>query len=77
VLDFRWKEPRTEITADEVDAQLAELDHTISDDDIVLIQTGADELWGTAEYLTEFPGMGREATDYLIERGVNVIGTDA
>lgn len=77
VLDFTWKEPRSEISAEEVRTQLAELDHDLSAGEMVFIETGADELWGTSEYLTEFPGMGSEATKYLVGEGVKVIGTDA
>ncbi|MDJ1433830.1 cyclase family protein [Halostagnicola sp. A-GB9-2] len=77
VLDFTWKEPRTEISKAELEEQLAKYDHELSPDDIVLLHTGADERWGTAEYLTEFPGMSAEGTTYLVERGVKVIGTDA
>jgi kynurenine formamidase len=77
VLDFTWKEAGTEITPDEIDAQLDELDHHLSAGEIVLVETGADDLWGTAEYLSEFPGMGADATKHLVEQGVKVIGTDA
>lgn len=77
VLDFTWKEPRTEISAAEIEAQLDDLDHELSPGEIVLIETGADDLWGTSEYTTEFPGMGAEGTKYLVEQGVKVIGTDA
>lgn len=77
VLDFTWKEPGTEITPDEIDHQLADLDHALSAGDIVLIETGADDLWGTPEYTLEFPGMGAAGTTHLVEQGVNVIGTDA
>ena len=77
VLDFTWKEPRSEISAEEVEAQLDDLDHELSPGELVFVETGADDLWGTAAYLTEFPGMGAEATKYLVERGVRVIGTDA
>jgi kynurenine formamidase len=77
VLDFTWKEPRTEITPDEIDAQLDDLDHDLSPGEIVLIETGADELWGSPEYLSEFPGMGADATKHLVEQGITVIGTDA
>jgi kynurenine formamidase len=44
---------------------------------IVLVQTGADELWGEPEYLTDLPGMGAAATKHLVEQDVRVIGTDA
>lgn len=77
VLDFTWKEPGTEIASTEVEAQLEEIDHELSDGEIVLIHTGADEYWGTSDYLTEFPGMSAEATEYLLDRGINVIGIDA
>jgi len=77
VLDFTWKEPGTEITPTEIDDQLAEVNHELSSGDIVLLETGADERWGTPVYLTEFPGMGRAATKHLVEQGVRVIGTDA
>lgn len=77
VLDFTWKEPRTEITPDELEDQLEDLDHELSPGEIVLIETGADGLWGTPEYTLEFPGMGADATKYLAEQGVKVIGTDA
>ncbi|MFC7228600.1 cyclase family protein [Salinirubellus salinus] len=77
VLDFTWKEPGSEITPDELDAQLEALDHELAPGEIVLLETGADDLWGTPEYLTEFPGMSGAATKHLVEQGVKVIGTDA
>lgn len=77
VLDFTEKEPRSEISPLDIDEQLEELDHELSSDEIVLIETGADKLWGTPDYLTEFPGMGAEATKHLVNQGVRVIGIDA
>lgn len=77
VLDFTWKEPRSEITADEIDGQLEKMDHELSSGEILFLETGADDLWGTEEYLTEFPGMSAEATKHVVEHGVKVIGIDA
>jgi len=77
VIDVRHLEAGTEIGVEDVEAALGELDHELSAGEIVLLQTGTDELWGTPEYLTDFPGMGRDATRWLVERGVRVIGTDA
>jgi len=77
VLDFTWMDAGEEIGVDDIEAQLADLDHALSTGEIVLIRTGADELWGEPEYLTEFPGMGAAATKHLVEQGVRVIGTDA
>lgn len=77
VLDFTWKAAGSEITPGEIDEQLAALGHDLTPGEIVLLQTGADEHWGTKEYLSQFPGMGAEATRHLIEQGITVIGTDA
>lgn len=77
VLDFTWKEASTEITVDELEAQLEALGHSLTTGEIVLIETGSHELWGTPEYLTDFPGMSAEGTKYLVDEGVRVIGTDA
>lgn len=77
ILDFTWMAPGREITPEDLDEALADLDHDLAPGEIVLIETGADELWGTPEYLTEFPGMGAAATAHLVEQGIRVIGTDA
>jgi kynurenine formamidase len=77
VLDVRDMAPGAEITPDDVDSRLDALDHELRPGELVFLQTGADELWGSAEYLQRFPGMGAEATAHLVEQGVRVIGTDA
>jgi kynurenine formamidase len=77
VLDVRHLEAGAEIGVDDLEAALDDLDHELSAGEIVLLQTGADELWGSPEYLIEFPGLGGEATRWLVEQGVRVIGTDA
>jgi kynurenine formamidase len=77
LLDLRHLEAGEEIGVDDLTEALDEIDHDLSGDEIVLLQTGADELWGEPAYLTEFPGMGAEATRWLTEQGIQVIGTDA
>jgi kynurenine formamidase len=77
VLDVRHLDAGEEISVEDIENALDALDYELTGEEIVLLQTGADELWGEASYLTEFPGMGREATRFLVEQGVRVIGTDA
>ena len=77
VLDFTWMDAGEEIGPDDVDDQLADLDHDLSPGELVFVETGADDLWGSPDYLTEFPGMGAAATKHVVEQGVKVIGTDA
>lgn len=45
--------------------------------DIVLFQTGSEKIYGTREYYEEHPVLSEEVVDYLIEKGVKVIGIDA
>ncbi|WP_424019090.1 cyclase family protein [Halorientalis pallida] len=77
ILDFTDLDAGAEITPDMIDDRLDDLGHDLSAGELVFIETGADELWGQAEYLTEFPGMGAAATKHLVEQGVKVVGTDA
>lgn len=77
VLDVRHLDAGEEISIEHLQTALDDLGHDLSEGEIVLIQTGADKLWGSGAYLTDFPGMGREATLWLLDRGIKVIGTDA
>jgi kynurenine formamidase len=43
----------------------------------VLVNTAAGEAYGSEDYVSKGCGMGREATLWLTERGVRVVGTDA
>jgi kynurenine formamidase len=76
-LDFRAKAPGTTITVADVEQALTAAGHTLRPNDIVLIWTGADELWGRPEYLERYCGLGAESTRWLLDHGVIVIGTDA
>ena len=76
-LDLRAMPPGATITVSDLERALAAAGHELSPGDIVLLWTGADELWGKAEYLERYCGLGAESTRWLLERGVRVIGTDA
>ncbi len=77
VLDFRHKEDGSRITVEDVKKELERIHYEIKPLDIVLIQTGADAVWGTPQYLTKGAGMDRESTLFLVEKGVRVVGIDA
>jgi kynurenine formamidase len=44
--------------------------------EIVLVNTAAGKAYGKPDYVATGCGMGREATLYLLERGVRVTGID-
>ena len=76
-LDFRHLPDGHVVSAAEVEAELQRIGHTLQPLDIVLVNTAAGTAYGQADYLARGCGMGREATLYLLERGVRVTGTDA
>lgn len=77
VLDFRHKADGARITVAEVRAELERIRYELKPMDIVLVQTGADQAWGTPQYLVKGAGMDRESTLFLLEKGIKVVGIDA
>jgi kynurenine formamidase len=77
ILDFSNKPDGERITADDVRKELDRIDYRIKPMDIVLVRTGADQVWGRPEYLVKGAGMTRESTMFILEKGVKVVGIDA
>lgn len=75
-LDLRHKQPQDFITIADIKTALDATKHALKPLDIVLIWTGTDKLWGKREYFSHAPGMSREATEWLVEQGIKVIGID-
>lgn len=76
-LDFRHFEDGYVVSAKDVEAELKRIGHDLQPLDIVVVNTSAGDHYGKDDYLVKGCGMGREATLYLLERGVRVTGTDA
>lgn len=76
-LDFRHKAFGAGISVADLQEALHKIEYTIQPLDIVLIWTGAGSYNHEERYLREHCGMTREATLWLIERGVKVMGIDA
>ena len=75
-LDFRHLPDGHVVSAGEVEAELERIGHELQPLDIVLVNTSAGAVFGQPGYVDKGCGMGREATLYLTERGVRVVGTD-
>jgi len=76
-LDMRHIPHNGLIMADDIKEALAKINYTLKPMDIVLIWTDFDKLIYQPEYLKKQPGMSREATEYILDQGVKVIGIDA
>lgn len=76
-LDYRHLPDGYVATAADVQAELERIGHDLQPLDIVVVNTSAGDRYGYPDYLMKGCGIGREATLYLLERGVRVTGTDA
>jgi kynurenine formamidase len=77
VLDFTAKEDGDPIRPDEVEAELGRAGHELCERDIVLVRTGRDGFLEAPDYMIRGPGVTAEATRWLFDRGVRVMGIDA
>jgi kynurenine formamidase len=75
-LDFRQFPDGYVATASDVEAELKRINHKLQPLEIVVINTRAGSRYGSDDYVNTGCGMGREATLYLLERGVRLTGTD-
>ena len=76
-LDFRHFDGGYVVTAADVEAELKRIGHDLRPFEIVVVNTAAGMRYGRGDYVSSGCGMGREATLYMLQRGVRVTGTDA
>jgi kynurenine formamidase len=76
-LDMRHKAPGEGITAEDVRRELERIGYAIKPLDIVLIWTGASQRFKEPGYDQRHAGLRADATRYLVEADVKVIGIDA
>lgn len=77
VVDATAKEDGDAVTAEEIEAELERIGHELESLDIVLVRTGRDEFLDQLDYVARGPGVTADATRWLFERGVRVMGIDA
>lgn len=77
VLDFHLKRKGEGISSSEVQESLEKMGYELKAFDIVLIRTDAYKYYAEPDYKYMHPGMTKEATLWLIEHGIKVMGIDA
>ena len=75
-LNFCNKKPNEVIRVEDVEAALLKIKYTLKPLDIVLFFTGADKLFGSPKYFSDYPGVDVSAVDYLLDRGIKIFGVD-
>ncbi|MDB5560254.1 MAG: cyclase [Enterovirga sp.] len=77
LLDFTEKPAGSGITAEDIEAELTRIRHQLKPYDIVLIRTDVSRHFKEPGYEMRHAGLTRRATEYLVDRGVKLIGIDA
>jgi len=75
-IDLSHKKPHEVIEAKDIDAGLKKINYSLKPGDIVLLFTGADKLFGSPKYFSDYPGIDISAIDYLLDKGIKIFGVD-
>lgn len=75
-LDFRHFPDGYVVTPNDLEAEFRRIGHQPQPLEIVVVNTAAGAAYGEPDYIDRGCGMGRDATLWLLERGVRVTGTD-
>lgn len=75
-LDFRHLPDGYVVTPGDLEAEFERIGHQPQPLEIVVVNTAAGAAYGEPDYIDRGCGMGREATLWLLERGVRITGTD-
>ncbi|HZH20581.1 MAG TPA: cyclase family protein [Geodermatophilus sp.] len=77
-LDVTGFAPQTDITAEDLDRIEAASPVEVRRGDIVLFHTATwNRYVGDKRYLTDFPGLGASAAEWIVQRGVKTFGVDS
>lgn len=76
VIDMKHKADFEAITIDDIQQFLSKNNLSLKPGLIVLIKTGRDKYMGTKEFFERGTGMSAQATAWLIDQGIKVMGID-
>ncbi len=76
-LDFHAREEGDPVAVQDVEKELQRIGYSLKPMDIVLMYTGRDVYYGEPDYIFRGCGVTAEATRWLIEKGIRVVGIDA
>ena len=77
VLNMTHKADGDAMTVVDVQAELERISYHLKPLDIVLVRTGCDQYYNDSDYIFRGCGVTAEATRWLFEKGIRVMGIDA
>lgn len=75
-LDLAHKKPNEVIKPSDIEQALNKINYQLKPLDIVLLHTGADKLYGSARYFSDYPGVDPSSIEYLLNKGIKIFGVD-
>jgi kynurenine formamidase len=77
VLNMTHKKSGEGITRADIQAELARISYTLKPYDIVLVRTDTSKAFKQPGYDLKHAGLTREATEWMVDQGIRLIGIDA
>jgi len=77
VIDMKHKADFDPISIDDIESFLKKEDLSLKPNMIILIKTGRDKFNGTKDFHKKGTGMSAQATEWLIDKGIKVMGIDS
>jgi kynurenine formamidase len=77
VVDATEREDGDALTREDMERGIADAGHKLSPGDIVLVHSGRDAFYHERDFMWRGPGVTAEATRWLFDNGVRVMGIDA
>jgi kynurenine formamidase len=77
VVDATQRDDGDALTREDMERGIAEAGHELSPGDIVLVHSGRDAFYHERDYMWRGPGVTGEATRWLFDSGIRVMGIDA
>jgi len=76
-VDATQREDGDALTPEDMERGIADAGHELSSGDIVLVRSGRDAFYHEPDFMWRGPGVTAEATHWLFDKGVRVMGIDA
>lgn len=77
-LDISHKKPKSYVSDADLDEAVASSGASWSEGDVLLLHTGTYERYqGTADYLSEYPGLDESASNWIVDKGFKIFGVDS
>ncbi|HKN93628.1 MAG TPA: cyclase family protein [Thermoleophilaceae bacterium] len=77
VVDATQREDGDALSRDDMESGIAGAGHDLCPGDIVLVHSGRDAFYHERDFMWRGPGVSAEATRWLFDQGVRVMGIDA